>query len=135
MNTATLTFLVDDDAAYLYGIRKLIEYHHLCDKVVPFENGQQAMDYIRTHMDDASMLPDYILLDLEMPVMDGWQFMEEFMLIEPLMARKVTVYIVSSSIDERDKQKAKSISAITDYLVKPMNTQSLREVFQFVEEG
>lgn len=129
MNTAGLTFLIDDDDAYLYGIRKLIEYNHLCGQVMQFSNGRQAIEYIRAHISDNNSLPDYILLDLEMPIMDGWQFMEEFILTRPQINKEMTIYVVSSSIDDRDKQKAKSISAITDYLVKPMNTKSLKAVF------
>lgn len=135
MNTATLTFLIDDDEAYLYGIRKLIEYHHLCDRVMEFKNGKTAIEQLKCSLAGSEELPDYILLDLEMPVMDGWQFMEEFMLIQPLMPKKVTVYVVSSSIDERDKQRAKSIDAIADYLVKPMNTFSLKEILLQPEAG
>lgn len=129
MNTAGLTFLIDDDDSYLYGIRKLIEYHQLCAQVKGFSNGRIAIEYIKEHLHEVDSLPDYILLDLEMPIMDGWQFMEAFMLIKPLIHKEVVIYVVSSSIDDRDKQKAKSISAITDYLLKPMNTKSLRAVF------
>lgn len=134
MNTNVLTFLVDDDAAYLYGTRKLLEYHKLCDTVLTFGNGRQVADFMKEHLYDKERTPDYILLDLEMPVMDGWQFLEEFLQMKPLLEKEVKVYIVSSSIDDRDKDKAKSISVITDYLVKPLNSAGLREIFKPAEQ-
>lgn len=124
-----LTFLVDDDDAYLYGTRKLIEYHKLCNAVLTFQNGRQVADFMKEHLYDRERTPDYILLDLEMPVMDGWQFVEEFLQMKPLLEKEVKVYIVSSSIDDRDKDKAKSISIITDYLVKPLNSAGLKDIF------
>ncbi|MFT6828560.1 MAG: CheY-like chemotaxis protein, partial [Roseivirga sp.] len=73
-------------------------------------------------------LPEIILLDLNMPVMDGWQFLDQFVQIPT--KKKTTIYIVTSSIDPEDLNRAKSYEAVTNYLVKPINIDTLTEILK-----
>jgi len=77
-------------------------------------------------------LPDVILLDINMPVMDGWEFMHEFAKIKPRTGKKIAVYMVSSSVDLNDIHRAKNISEVSDYLFKPVRINQLKEVFDNV---
>ena len=61
-----------------------------------------------------------------MPIMDGWQFLDEFVKIEN--SKKITLYIVSSSIDPADSEKAKQYEQITDFIVKPITKDALKEI-------
>jgi CheY-like chemotaxis protein len=69
-----------------------------------------------------------------MPVLDGWQFMDEFVKIHPLIKKKVTIYIVSSSIDEADFAKARSYEHISDFIVKPINVAKLQKMVEVLNE-
>ncbi|UPT70451.1 MAG: hypothetical protein M0D53_15420 [Flavobacterium sp. JAD_PAG50586_2] len=60
--------------------------------------------------------------------MDGWEFLEEYLIISPMIPKTVVIYMVSSSVDEKDVLKAKSISALSGYLVKPISSQNIMEV-------
>ena len=75
-------------------------------------------------------LPDIILLDINMPVMDGWQFMELFALLNPTLSKKIDVYMVSSSINKADIKRAKAITDISDFIVKPLDARSLGNIFK-----
>ncbi|PLB17916.1 MAG: Two-component response regulator [Flavobacteriaceae bacterium FS1-H7996/R] len=75
-------------------------------------------------------LPDVILLDLNMPVMDGWEFLEEFISLKPKLEKKIPIYIVSSSNDPADIMKAKSISEVTDFIIKPVTEAKFVEMIQ-----
>jgi CheY-like chemotaxis protein len=73
-------------------------------------------------------LPEIILLDLSMPVMDGWQFLDAFTKLNPKIGKKITIYICSSSISPDDVTRSKTISAVTDYIIKPITKDKLIEM-------
>ena len=77
-----------------------------------------------------AMEPEILLLDLSMPIMDGWEFLEEYILLSPKLDRKITIYIISSSISPYDIDKAKSISIVTDFIIKPISKEKLIEIFK-----
>lgn len=122
-------YLVDDDDIYVFLTRKIIEETQLTEHIEVFNNGQDVLDYLKNINDDA-MLPEIILLDLFMPVMDGWEFLEEFAMLKPKLNRKITIYVTSSSISPHDMQRAKNISDVTDYVIKPINKERFVELIK-----
>jgi len=122
-------YIVDDDPVYVYGLQKLINLKGLCKNTFVFQNGYEAIKHLRSVIYAKEHLPDVILLDINMPIMDGWQFMDEFIQLEDAMSKKVTIYMVSSSIEEGDLQRAKKISQITNYIIKPIALPHLTEIF------
>ncbi|ESU26552.1 hypothetical protein FLJC2902T_25230 [Flavobacterium limnosediminis JC2902] len=73
-------------------------------------------------------IPDIILLDIEMPQMDGWDFLSELFRIEEHFHKEATIYIASSSIAIEDKMKAKNYPCVKDFLSKPMNLEKLTAI-------
>ena len=123
------TFIIDDDDIYVYAIKRLINIKKLSENVVVFKNGKQAIDYfVETPLDDL-LMPEVILLDVRMPVMDGWGFLEQFSKMDFSSKPKVTVYMVSSSIDPRDLKKADNFPLVEKYLFKPINSEDLKLIF------
>ncbi len=120
--------IVDDDQIYIYGITKLINFHKYCKNLLVFKNGEEAIKYMRPLISSSHELPDIILLDINMPVMDGWQFLDEFVQIKPLIDKKVTIYMVSSSIDDADIARANSYEEISDFIVKPVREKDLERI-------
>jgi CheY-like chemotaxis protein len=128
MNTVKRMTIIDDDEVYVYLIKKIIKQTNLVDLIKIFGNGLDAIDFLKENSDNPDSLPEIILLDLSMPIMDGWQFLEEYMLLYPKLGRKITIYIVTSSISPSDIIKAKSISEVTDYIIKPITKEKLIEI-------
>ncbi|RZK78031.1 MAG: response regulator [Pedobacter sp.] len=126
MKTIDLACVIDDDKIYSFGIKKLMSITNFCKEVISFVNGKEALDYLVPLVDDPQALPDVILLDLNMPIIDGWQFLDEF--VQYKLAKEVTIYIVSSSIDVADYDKAASYSVISNFYVKPVRTADLHEM-------
>lgn len=120
--------LVDDDQIFVYLTSKAIEQTHLIDLIRIFSNGLDAINFLKENSENANALPEIILLDLSMPIMDGWQFLEEYIRLQPRLAKTITIYIVSSSISPTDLLKAKNISAVSDYIIKPVTKEKLIEV-------
>jgi len=124
--------VIDDDDIYQIITTKEIEETALVNNILLFSDGEKAIRYIETAIAESKKLPDIIFLDLNMPVMDGWDFLDEFLVLKPKMNKKVVLYIVSSSIDNRDIDKARSISAVTDFIIKPITKNQLASIFNTV---
>ena len=112
--------LVDDDSIFQFLTSEVIKSTDLVDRIELFSNGYEAIEFLKSVQDRSEELPEVIFLDLFMPVMDGWNFLEEYILLKPKLTKKITIYIVSSSIDPVDIKRAKAITEVTDYIIKPI---------------
>lgn len=130
MHTLTKICIVDDDDIYRFTIEKTLESLELATKTMTFSDGEQAIHFISDHLNEDAKLPDIILLDIDMPVMDGFQFMEEYEKIKSDVTKDMTIYMVSSSLDPVDINSAKKISSISDYIVKPISSDWLKSILE-----
>ncbi len=132
MKKVNLTCIIDDDPIFVFGIKKVMELINFSDSIMVFKNGQEALDNLKPIILSKEELPDIILLDLNMPVLDGWQFLDEFIKIP--CEKKIIIYVVSSSIDPEDILRAKSYQGVSDYIVKPITIERLKEVLYNFEK-
>ena len=130
MRTLTKICIVDDDDIYRFTIEKTLESLKLPTKTMTFSDGEQAINFISDHLKEDAELPDIIFLDIDMPVMDGFQFMEEYEKIKPNVSKDMIIYMVSSSLDPVDIDSAKKISSISDYIVKPISSNRLKSILE-----
>ena len=126
--------VIDDDSIYKYTILKTIEEVSTVKKVHVFNDGEEGLEYISNNIEDASALPDVIFLDLNMPYMDGWEFLEMFSGLQKGLPKKIVIYIVSSSVSAVDIEKAKEYSTVTDYIVKPVSIDDFKKILEGVKE-
>lgn len=126
-----LACIIDDDKIYVNLVKKIIEIKKLSENLLIFKNGMEALDHFKLILENATedVLPDIIFLDINMPVMDGWEFLNEFIKIKNNFEKKITLYVVSSSIDPRDLERAKSFNLVTDYLIKPIELKKFEKIF------
>ena len=75
-------------------------------------------------------IDEIILLDISMPVMDGWHFLEEYALLMPKMSKKNNLYMFSSSISQIDIERAKNNPLVKDYIFKPLQKQRFLEMVE-----
>ncbi|SDL28387.1 response regulator [Kriegella aquimaris] len=120
--------IVDDDEIYKYALMKSVKPLLEGSEVTLFSNGEDTLSYILENQNDIIALPDIILLDIDMPVMDGFQFLEEYESIEHVLAKKITIYMVSSSVDPEDLKRAKSFDTVTDYISKPLREDKFKNL-------
>ena len=134
MKTKTsLACIIDDDGMYIRLLKKIIEARKLCDNLFIFNNGKESIDYfeaILKNLHEEEVPENIMFIDLNMPIMDGWEFIERFTKIENKFNKLISLYIVSSSINPVDIDRAKSLSNIKDYLVKPVRTTELETIFK-----
>ncbi len=79
-------------------------------------------------MSSESELPDIIFLDINMPYMDGWDFMEHFIDIKPNLPKEITIYMVSSSVQAEDMERAKALEDFSNYIIKPIDEKRFKEI-------
>ncbi len=126
-----LACIIDDDNIYITLIKKIIKTKKLSKNLLIFNDGKQSIDYFETLLQNLSedKIPEIIFLDLNMPVMNGWEFLERFTKIKNKFNKVITLYIVSSSINPIDIDRAKNLSSVQDYLIKPVNISELENIF------
>ncbi|SKB66780.1 response regulator [Maribacter arcticus] len=130
MSNLLKTCIVDDDLIYRFTMVKTLESIKLPMDIMVFSDGEKAINFMLDNLDNEPEYPDVIFLDIDMPVMDGFQFMEEFIKIKPRIGKSITIYMVSSSIDPVDIERANNISAISDYIIKPIGLVRLKEIME-----
>ncbi|WP_338815677.1 response regulator (plasmid) [Bernardetia sp. Wsw4-3y2] len=123
--------IIDDDPIYIFTTRKIMEMGNFSSYIEVFKNGKEALEALKPRVEANENIPEVIFLDLNMPIMDGWQFLEEFMTPN---TQKIIIYIVSSSIDPADLNKAKQYSLVTNYIVKPITPDKLKGLFDKIEK-
>ena len=122
--------LVDDDELYLYLMEKTI--HQISKELVvsTFTDGEQAVEYIAKCTEEKVELPEVIFLDINMPFLDGWGFLNEFKKLKPKIINNINIYMVSSSMRDSDVKRASNFEELTGYVVKPVNKIQLAEIFK-----
>ncbi|WP_222983575.1 response regulator [Flagellimonas meishanensis] len=103
-------YIVDDDPITVFGIRKMLKPVVDCDDIQVFENGKTAIEAIKTRNGQGRPVPNIIFLDINMPIMDGWDFLEEFGMLE--FKEKAIINIITSSIDPSDYQRWSDLKSI-----------------------
>jgi CheY-like chemotaxis protein len=121
-----LVCIVDDDPTHIFITKKYIELSGHVERILVCNNGKDAFDVLQKLVTDKEELPKIIFLDLNMPVWDGWQFLDEFTKIP--IEEPVKIYILTSSNNEADIEKAKKYSMESNYLIKPISQNHLNDI-------
>ncbi len=117
--------LIDDDPIinliHTKIISKRTDLH-----VIAYTNAKKAVEQFGSWLNsDPHLLPDVIFLDINMPLMDGWEFLEAFQNIQVITPKMCKVYMLTSSIDNEDIEKSKSYSSVYDFISKPLTAEKL----------
>jgi CheY-like chemotaxis protein len=121
-----IIWVIDDDVIYQTIINKLIQKSGMFSTHSSFMNGKEALIALNNTIEiKEENIPDIILLDINMPIMDGWEFMEEFKSLKSKINKHITIHIVSSSIAMEDRNKSKTFPDIISYLSKPISVNNL----------
>lgn len=121
--------IIDDDEIVILIQKKMIMNSSFYDKPLSFKNGKLGLDYILSNKKKDTIY--FIFLDINMPVMNGWEFLEA--INQSAVANQVLIAVVTSSANDADKQKAYQYKQVLRYVEKPINTQKLRELKQLKE--
>lgn len=128
MKRMTNLFVIDDDKIYHFLFKNLLKQNDIQAKATFFVNGADAIEFIKNCAQEE--LPDLILLDINMPIMNGWQFLEEYSRVKTSLSKDCVIYMISSSNNDVDIDRAKSFNGIVkDYFLKPICKEDLDKIF------
>ena len=128
MNKINTAWIIDDDKILTFILQKIMSSVNFSTNIEVFQNGEDAIQHLYSISQNSEALPDVILLDLNMPIMDGWQFLDEYKKIK--LNKKIPIHIVSSSIDPHDHNKAKDYTVVTDFYTKPIGKKQLELIIE-----
>ncbi len=119
--------LVDDDDDDNYFHQIIINEMNIVNKIDIAMNGIEAIEYLKK---DQQTPPDIIFLDINMPKMNGWEFLEKYKDLSDALKAKVLIMILTTSVDPEYVKKAKEIQEVTGFTTKPLTKELLNEMIQ-----
>lgn len=118
--------VVDDDEIFVIGLKMILSRVEFCDEVIVYHSPEEAISELSTWVNNPDLWPDIAFIDINMPVLNGWEFLEEISKT-PVLSRS-KVFIVSSSIDEDDNDKAIQNELVIKKMNKPILPDVLKEL-------
>ena len=126
MKKINLACIIEDDPTHVYITKRFLNLTGLVDSILICSNGKDAFTKLKSIISSGEKLPELILLDLNMPVWDGWQFLDAFKEIP--IEDKIDIFILTSSNNEADIERAKNYNIDSNYIVKPITLEKLKDV-------
>lgn len=120
--------IIDDDPIFIYGTKRIMKEIDFCEEIIIYNNGQEALEGLGKISNLGQKVPEVIFLDLNMPVMNGWEFLDEITKLPSNNLEKTLIYIISSSVDPRDLEKVKNYKSVNNYILKPITPSDLESV-------
>tara|TARA_R110002051_G_scaffold184477_1_gene253816 strand:- start:1537 stop:1947 length:411 start_codon:yes stop_codon:yes gene_type:complete len=128
MDKISTVCIIDDDPIFIYGTKRIMKNIGFDGEIIVYNNGQDAMDGLVEIAKENGKLPSLILLDLNMPIMNGLEFLEEYRKIPVDQKNGVVLYVISSSVDPIDCEKVKSFDDVKNYILKPFTPDDLNQI-------
>ena len=93
-----------------------------------FENGRKALESINNKVQNGETTPDLILLDIDMPEMNGWDFLNEFESVRNKISKEIQIFVISSRINKRNQElyKVEWDNKVSDFIQKPVEIEALK---------
>jgi CheY-like chemotaxis protein len=130
LNNHKTVLLIDDNDVDLKINSKIIKFSNLFDEIVLCQSADEGLTYLKKQMNDGQKLPDFILLDIQMPEMDGFDFLELYKKFPKKLTEKCLIAMLSSTLDFGDIKKAEASQHVVKLLKKPLQPKELEELLK-----
>lgn len=120
--------IIDDNMIDLYIAARIIIKNNFGEKVLKYTNAEEALKYLQDNQDDTSLLPEIIFIDIYMPIMSGFDFLEAYNKLSDNLKNYCKTFIISSTIDDDDIASANRNENVVRFQVKPINKEFLERI-------
>lgn len=118
---------VDDDPIALMVIEICLKKANFAERIIKALSAKEALDYYKG-IEEPNQIPEVVFLDLNMPVLSGWDYIDKFQIEFPQYVSSSKIIILSSSVDPLDKEKAAENPLVKMFIPKPISVQTLLEI-------
>lgn len=123
-------YLIDDDPIVNIVSKKTIEKNRFAEKIFVHQNASNCLNELKAiYESDLNSFPEIIFLDINMPGMNGWEFLDEYKSFDGKVKDRCKIYMLTSSIDPSDIKKSQSYSSVKDFITKPLTKEKLEKLF------
>jgi len=133
MKVFDLAYIIEDDPITSIITELIVKQNSAFGEVQTYMNGQEAFDKLSAAELSEAKIPDLILLDLNMPIMDGWEFLDAFSALR--LPKPVCVYVLTSSIHPDDIERSKSYKEVKGYFTKPLDDEVVQQMVHLGQEN
>jgi|SRR6185436_5066555 len=136
MKPVDSVLLVDDDQMINMINEKIIQISEFAVRVDKYSDANGALDYLKKIIEtDVTKFPAVIFLDIEMPGMNGWKFLEEINKLPKVIVRQCKVFMLTSTTDQQDIEKSKGHKLVHDFISKPLTVEKLEMLLSPKQES
>jgi CheY-like chemotaxis protein len=122
--------LVDDDSDDNFFHERAIKKVDSTIIVIAKNSGIEALEYLKSKQDKENQYPDLIFLDINMPKMNGWDFLQEYTLLDKEVQSHAIIIMLTTSANPDDVERAKSFSVISDFIIKPLTKEIMENIIE-----
>lgn len=117
--------IIDDNEADNFLHKMVIDKMGITERVDIVNDGVQALEFLKN---ENQLTPDLIFLDINMPKMDGWEFLEHYQLLDPAQKSKAIILMLTTSENPKDRERALRIEEVKGYEIKPLEQAKIERI-------
>lgn len=133
MNPSKLNFIVIDDSKLdCFIAEKIIRNTGRSESIMSFLHATEALEYLKNNKPNDEDIKTILMVDIQMPVMNGFDFVEAFDKLQDIKRKNFIIYVLSSSINENDLNRVRYLTSVIQFLNKPLTSNTLSALLDMV---
>lgn len=127
MSKEVRLWLVDDDEVFFFYMNRIIQLEGIAAELTCFKNPLSALFKLE-ELQHSDLLPDLIVVDVNLPFQNGWEFHQQLQMLQPNMKKLIRMYMTSALFSDHDHARAKTLSSISGVIMKPLTAAQVRKM-------